>query len=114
MGMKIVEKPASLAASTVLMMPLTGLISPSKANSPTKTNPLMSVGRSCPESTRRATAMGRSRWEPSLVSSAGARLIVTFLVGKRKSELTRAERTRSRDSVIVLLAMPTILKQGRP
>ena len=39
-------------------------------------------------------AIGRSRKEPSFRRSAGARLIVTFLSGKEKPELTRAERTR--------------------
>ena len=46
--------------------------------------------------------------------SAGARLMVTFLSGKEKSELTRALLTRSRASEMVLLAIPTILKAGRP
>lgn len=61
-----------------------------------------------------AMAMGRSRWEPFLVSSAGARLIVTFLVGKMRPELEMADRTRSLASEMVLLAIPTILKAGRP
>ncbi len=60
-----------------------------------------------------ANAMGKSRCVPSLASSAGARLIVTRLSGKRNPELTSAARTRSRASETVLLAMPTILKAGR-
>ncbi len=40
--------------------------------------------------------------------------MVTFLSGKEKSELTRALLTRSRASEMVLLAIPTILKAGRP
>ena len=59
-------------------------------------------------------AIGRSRWAPSLGSSAGARLTVILRFGKVKPELTRALRTRSRDSLMVLAAMPTILKAGRP
>jgi len=59
-------------------------------------------------------AMGRSRKEPSLLRSAGARLMVTFLSGKRKPELVIALLTRSLASETVLLAMPTILKLGSP
>ncbi len=106
-------KPADLAASTILIMPRTGLTSPSRETSPTKSLFSTSVGSNCFERTRTARAIGRSRCEPSLTSSAGARLMVTFLSGKDRSELVMAERTRSRASVIVLLAMPTILKAGR-
>ena len=59
-------------------------------------------------------AMGRSRWEPSFNRSAGARLIVTRLSGKEKPELVMALLTRSRASEMVLFAIPTILKAGRP
>lgn len=59
-------------------------------------------------------AMGRSKWAPSLCRLAGARLMVIFLSGKEKPELTMALRTRSLDSVMVLFAMPTMLKAGRP
>ncbi len=48
-----------------------------------------------------------------MANSAGARLMVTFLSGKIKSELVSAERTRSLASVIVLFAIPTILKAGK-
>ncbi len=40
--------------------------------------------------------------------------MVTFLAGKDRSEFIMAERTRSRASEMVLLAMPTILKLGSP
>jgi len=40
--------------------------------------------------------------------------MVTFLSGKLNMELRRAERTRSLDSSMVLLAIPTILKAGSP
>lgn len=62
---------------------------------------------------RTARAIGRSRCEPFLTNSAGARLTVTFLAGKMRLELTMAARTRSRASEMVLLAIPTILKAGR-
>ena len=58
--------------------------------------------------------MGRSRWGPSLASSAGARLMVIFWVGKMKPDDLRALRTRSRASEMVLLASPTRLKAGSP
>ncbi len=60
-----------------------------------------------------ANAIGTSKCVPSLASSAGARLIVTRLSGKRNPELTIAARTRSRASEMVLFAMPTMLKLGR-
>ncbi len=37
-----------------------------------------------------------------------------FLSGKEKPELIRALLTRSLDSLMVLSAIPTILKAGRP
>ena len=61
-----------------------------------------------------ANAMGKSRWVPSLRSSAGARLMTTLCLGKLKYELRKAERIRSRLSSMILLARPTMLKQGRP
>lgn len=98
----------------MLMMPRTGRISPSRDSSPTNRRFSRSAGRTCWARERIATAMGRSRWEPFLANSAGARLIVTFLVGKMRPELAIADRTRSRASETVLLAIPTILKAGRP
>ena len=40
--------------------------------------------------------------------------MVTRLSGNEKPELVRALLTRSRASEMVLLAIPTILKAGRP
>lgn len=108
------SKPAELAVSTTLMIPLTGRKSPSKESSPTNRASLRSRARSWPERTRTAKAMERSRWVPVLSNSAGARLMVSLSSGKVKPELVRAERTRSLDSETVLLAMPTMLNDGRP
>ena len=60
------------------------------------------------------SAIGRSKYDPSFEKSAGARLIVIFLAGKRSPAFDMALRTRSRASHTVLLAMPTILNEGRP
>ena len=58
-------------------------------------------------------AMGKSREEPLLIRSAGARLMI-LCFGKEKSEFTTALLTRSLDSKIVLSPIPTRLKFGRP
>ncbi len=113
-GTKIRLKWAFLAHSVILIMPRIGRILPFNESSPANRLSAMSLGKSCRESTKIANAMGKSRPVPFFISSAGARLIVTFLSGKEKSELTRAERTRSLASLMVLLAMPTMLKAGRP
>lgn len=59
-------------------------------------------------------AIGRSRKEPSLLSSAGARLIVSLRSGKENPEDLRAARMRSLLSSMVLLPIPIILKCGSP
>ncbi len=58
--------------------------------------------------------MARSRYDPSLARSAGARLMVSFSVGKEKPDECKADLTRSRASETVLAAIPTMLKPGRP
>ena len=113
-GTKIRLKWDFLACSAILMTPRIGRILPSNESSPAKRESAMSVGKSCRESTKMANAIGKSRLVPFFINSAGARLMVTFLSGKEKPELTRAERTRSLASLMVLLAMPTMLKAGRP
>ncbi len=94
-------------------MPRTGFRQPSSESSAMKARFVRFSSASCLEITRIARAIGRSRWVPSLGNSAGARLMVTFLAGKVKPELVMAERTRSRASKMVLVAMPTMLKLGR-
>ena len=52
--------------------------------------------------------MGRSKWEPSLGRSAGARFTVTRFCGMDRPEACRAEATRSRASLTALSGRPTI------
>ena len=94
-------------------MPLTGLVLPSSESSPTKALFSRWLLLTWPESANTARAIGRSRCEPSLVSSAGAKFTVTFLAGKTNPEFVIARRTRSRASDTVLDAIPTILNAGR-
>ena len=98
----------------MLIIPLMGLTSPFRDSSPTNTLPRTSAMINWPDRTSIDKAIGRSKYAPSLGSSAGAKLMVTFLSGNEKSEFTTALRTRSRDSLMVLLAIPTILKAGSP
>ena len=95
-------------------MPLTGLISPFNDNSPTNALLETSLFTNCSESNKTDNAIGKSKYVPSFKSSAGAKLMVTFLSGNENPELVMALRTRSLASLIVLLAMPTILKAGSP
>ena len=95
-------------------MPLTGLRLPSRDNSPVKKRPLISSSRSCLARIKMLIAMGKSREEPLLIRSAGARLMMILCFGKEKSEFTTALLTRSLDSRIVLSPIPTRLKLGRP
>ncbi len=59
-------------------------------------------------------AMARSKRPPSLGRSAGARLTVMCLEGNSKLPLSRALRTRSRDSFTEVSGRPTMLKAGKP
>ncbi|CAB4599152.1 unannotated protein [freshwater metagenome] len=79
--------------------PRASLIRPSRASSPKKTDPTtLSIGiTSC--AAKIATAIGKSKFEPLLGSHAGESETVTFLFGHSSRELTKAERTRSRDSI---------------
>ena len=99
----------------MFMMPLMGFISPLRDNSPTNMRPTRSCCNSCCESVRIDNAIGKSRPVLSLLISAGARLmVILLLVGKLNPEFRMAERIRSRLSAIGLLAIPIILKAGRP
>ena len=95
-------------------MPLTGFKLPSRDNSPAKKRPLISSSRSCLARIKILIAMGKSREEPLLMRSAGARLMTILCLGKEKSEFIMALRTRSLDSRMVLSPIPTRLKLGRP
>lgn len=65
------------------------------------------------DAARMPIAMARSK-RPPLGRSAGARLTVMCLAGNSKLPLSRALRTRSRDSFTEVSGNPTMLKAGRP
>ena len=69
---------------------------------------------SCCDAASSASAIGRSKPEPSLRSSAGARLTVIRRGGKLSSAAEIPERTRSRASWQARSARPTIAKPGMP
>ena len=62
----------------------------------------------------KASAMGRSKWLPSLGRFAGLRLIVMRLEGKAIAMDVRAVRTRWRASDTALSGRPTMEKAGKP
>ena len=64
--------------------------------------------------TSSASAIGRSKWLPSLARSAGARLIVMRLGGRPSPSAPSALRTRSRNSATALSGRPTRVNAGRP
>ena len=98
----------------MLIIPRTGRKRPSRESSPTKMASFMSASRSWPERIKTESAIGRSRCGPSLLSSAGAREIVTRFKGNLNPADFRAFLTRSLASLTVLLAKPTRLKVGNP
>ena len=61
-----------------------------------------------------ASAIGRSKWLPSLSRSAGARLMRMRLGGSESPMEVSAARTRSRASPTALSGRPTTRKAGRP
>ena len=69
---------------------------------------------SCCDAASSASAIGRSKPEPSLRSSAGARLTVIRPGGKLSSAAEIPLRTRSRASWQARSARPTIAKPGMP
>ena len=59
-------------------------------------------------------ATGKSKCDPSLSKSAGARLMVILLAGRLKPKACMAERTLSLLSAIALSGRPTMVKFGKP
>ena len=68
----------------------------------------------CPEAARMASAIERSKADPSLRSSAGARLTTTRPTGQLSSAETIPLRTRSFASWQARSARPTIVRVGFP
>src|SRR5919106_1407294 len=72
----------------------------------------MASAGSAPMLTRSASAIGRSKWLPSLARSAGARLMVMRLGGRPRPIAPSALRTRSRDSATALSGRLTMVNAG--
>ena len=68
----------------------------------------MASGEMAPIATIMASAMGRSKWLPSLGRSAGARLTVMCLKGRPRPTACNAFLTRSRLSATALSGRPTM------
>jgi hypothetical protein len=62
----------------------------------------------------RPSAIGRSKWLPSLPRSAGAKLTMIRRGGSVSPMALSAARTRSRLSATALAGRPTMVKLGRP
>ena len=92
----------------------TGRILPSRASSPTNSPDPMLSAVSDPPRSRIDRAIGKSKWVPSLGSSAGARLMTILPFGKSSSEFFIALLTRSFASSIALLPSPIICRFGSP
>ena len=106
--------PCCLAVSATAMADLMGRIWPSRASSPAKRAFFRLFWDSVLPRVKMVRAIGRSNWLPSFGSSAGARLMTIFPLGKSSRELPMALRTLSRASSMALLPMPTIWTAGRP
>ena len=103
--------PAAIAAGNT---PATGCRRPSSDNSPRAANsPASSIGTTSIAAST-ASAIGRSKCEPSFSISAGARLMTMRLGGRDSPIDVSAARTRSRASPTALSGNPTTRKFGRP
>jgi hypothetical protein len=113
-GTSIFFMPLFFAVSTKLIIPLTDLIDPSKASSPTTKMSFNSDLGIWPLTESRAIAIGKSKCEPSLGIFAGAKFIVIRFLGKSNLVFLIALLTLSLASSMALLPKPTIIKLGRP
>ncbi|MNL40230.1 hypothetical protein D3C87_1625650 [compost metagenome] len=100
--------PSALAPMAAGRAPETVPMVPSRLSSPRTTyRPSASAGIA-PKAAMRPKAIGRSKCDPSLGKSAGARLTVTFFAGSARPEAWSAACTRSRLSATALSGRPTI------
>ena len=106
--------PARRAASAQASAPGTGLSRPSSASSPTAAWPERRFAGICRDAASSARAIGRSKPDPSLRRSAGARLTVIRRRGHSSSALVMPLRTRSFASWQALSGRPTIENPGTP
>ncbi len=111
---QMTPRPRLAAASAASNTPATLVSEPSSDSSPsTVYSPSSSAGRTS-IAANRANAIGRSKWLPSLTTSAGARLTVIRLGGRARPRAPRAARTLSRDSATALSGSPTTVNAGNP
>ena len=96
------------AQAAIESAPRTGRTAPSSDNSPT--NRCSSRGPTVPIAPRIPSAIGRSNPAPSFRTLAGARLMVTHLLGYPKPELSSADLIRSRLSRTAVSGIPTVMK----
>ena len=108
------SSPILRAPSATASTPPTGRSRPSSASSPTDACRSSSSRGTCRDAASTASAIGRSKPEPSFRSSAGARLTVTRRRGNSSSADAMPLRTRSRASFSALSASPTIANDGTP
>ena len=87
---------------------------PSSDSSPSATCAATSSRGSTSIAASTASAIGRSKCEPSFGRSAGERLTVMRLAGSARPIAVIAARTRSLASLTALSGSPTRLKAGRP
>ena len=107
-------RSCSAAARAAGSAPVIATSVPSSDSSPSERVSLAASGGSISRAVSRATAMGRSKWLPSLGRSAGDRLMVIRFDGKAIDITASAERTRSRASLTALSGSPTMEKAGSP
>ena len=104
--------PASLTPTAIGSAPLTGLRVPSNESSPKRARSSSLPVDTCPEAASIPTAIGRSKAEPSFLTSAGARFTVILRRGKRKPEFFMAAATLSLLSLTAPSGSPTVEKEG--
>ncbi len=89
--------------------PRTGRMAPSSESSP-RQEVLVRLGATVPIAPRIPNAMGKSNPAPSFRTLAGARLMVTHLLGYPNPELISADLMRSRLSRTAVSGIPTVMK----
>ena len=106
--------PARRAPSATANAPRTGRTRPSSASSPTAACSASRSAGSCREAASTASAIERSKPEPSLRRPAGARLTVIRFSGHSSWAEPIPLRTRCFASAQARSARPTIANPGRP
>jgi hypothetical protein len=110
-GTAIDLMPTSRAASVADSAPFTARTVPSSDSSPKNMHLSSGLPKKCPMQPASPIAIGKSNAEPSFLTSAGARLIVTPCpCGNSKEQFRSADLIRSRLSFTALSGSPTTLK----